>query len=636
MQGNSGLRGAPSKLALAVALSALGLAALPAGANDKLVELAKDPANWVMTGRDYHEGNYSELTEVSKETVKRLRPAWSFSTGVLNGHEGTPLVIGDVMYVHSPFPNTTFALDLKEPGHILWQNKPKQNPTARAVACCDVVNRGLAYWPGDGEVEPLIFRTLLDGHIEAMDAKTGETRWKMENSDIKVGSTLTIAPYVIKDIVLVGSSGAELGVRGYVTAYDVKTGEQKWRAFATGPDEEVRLAEDFNDANPHYGQKGLGLSTWEGEAWKIGGGTNWGWYAYDPDVDLFYYGSGNPAPWNETMRPGDNKWTMTIWGRDPDDGMAKFGYQKTPHDEWDYAGVNVMMLSEQKDKDGTERKLLTHPDRNGIVYTLDRTNGDLISADKIDDTVNWTTGVQLDTGIPVRDPEFGTRMDHKATDICPSAMGYHNQGHDSYDPERQLFFMGINHICMDWEPFMLPYRAGQFFVGATLNMYPGPKGDRENALGLGQVKAYNAITGDFKWEVMERFSAWGGTLATAGGVMFYGTLDGYFKARDSDTGELLWKFRLPSGVIGHPMTYQHDGRQYVAINYGVGGWPGVGLVFDLADPTAGLGSVGAFKRLQEYTQQGGGVMVFSLDGNSVYTDDPNTGEYDPAMPGQPT
>lgn len=624
----------PSMLAVTLA-AAVGLSAGPALSNDKLVELAKDNANWVMTGRDYNAQNFSPMTEIDKESVKRLRPAWSFSTGVLNGHEGTPLVVGDVMYAHSPFPNTTFAIDLNEPGKILWQNKPKQNPTARAVACCDVVNRGLAYWPGDDEVKPLILRTQLDGHIVAMDAETGETRWMLENSDIKVGSTLTIAPYVVKDSVIVGSSGAELGVRGYVTGYDVKTGQQLWRSYSTGPDDEVRLAEDFNDANPHYGRKNLGIDTWEGDAWKIGGGTNWGWYAYDPGVDLFYYGSGNPAPWNETMRPGDNKWTMTIWGRDPDNGMAKFGYQKTPHDEWDYAGVNVMMLSDQQDKEGKDRKLLTHPDRNGIVYTLDRTNGDLISANKIDDTVNWTTGVQLDTGIPVRDPEFGTRMDHKATDICPSAMGYHNQGHDSYDPDRKSFFMGINHICMDWEPFMLPYRAGQFFVGATLSMYPGPKGDRENMLGLGQVKSYDAITGEFKWEVMERFSAWGGTLATAGGVMFYGTLDGFIKARDSDTGELLWKFKLPSGVIGHPMTYQHDGRQYVAIYYGVGGWPGVGLVFDLKDPTAGLGSVGAFKRLQEYTQQGGGIMVFSLDGESPFSD-PSVGEYDPAVPGEPT
>lgn len=620
-------RSLASVLALATAATAVVPLAGPAHANERLSEMAQDPSNWVMTGRNYSAQNYSEMTEINKENVSQLRASWSFSTGVLHGHEGTPLVIGDRMYVHSPYPNTVFALDLNDPGRIVWQNEPKQNPTSRTVACCDVVNRGLGYWPGDDDTGALLFRTQLDGHIAALDAETGKTVWVMENADIAVGATLTIAPYVIKDMVLVGSSGAELGVRGYVTAYDVKTGEQRWRAYATGPDEDILLAEDFNEPNPHYGQFGLGTGTWEGDAWKIGGGTNWGWYAYDPDEDLFYYGSGNPAPWNETMRPGDNKWTMAIWGRDSTTGEAKFAYQKTPHDEWDYAGVNVMMLSEQEDKEGNMRKLLTHPDRNGIVYTLDRTNGDLISADKMDDTVNWVREVQLDTGLPVRDPEFGTRMDHNARDICPSAMGYHNQGHDSYDPERKLFMLGINHICMDWEPFMLPYRAGQFFVGATLSMYPGPKGDRQNHLGLGQIKAYNAITGEMAWEKMERFSVWGGTMATAGGLTFYGTLDGFIKARDSDTGDLLWKFKLPSGVIGHPMTYQHDGRQYVAIKYGVGGWPGVGLVFDLEDPTAGLGSVGAFRRLQEYTQMGGGVMVFSLNGDGPYSD-PMVGEYD--------
>ncbi len=624
----SRLHSSVSALSVAAALvAAVGLGAMaPAVANDKLVELSKNTDNWPMTGKNYSANNYSEASQITKQNVKQLRPAWSFSTGVLSGHEGTPLVVDNVMYIHSPFPNTTFAVGLDDPGKILWQHKPKQNPTARAVACCDVVNRGLAYWPGNGTVGPLIIKTQLDGHVVALNAKTGEEYWKLENSDIKVGSTLTIAPYVVKDTVLIGSSGAELGVRGYVTAYDIATGAQKWRAYATGPDDQVMLGADFNSANPHYGQKGLGQATWEGEAWKIGGGTNWGWYAFDPGTNLFYYGSGNPAPWNETMRPGDNKWTMTIWGRDIDTGEAKFGYQKTPHDEWDYAGVNVMMLSEQQDKTGKMRKLLTHPDRNGIVYTLDRENGDLISADKIDDTVNWVKQVDLKTGLPQRDPEYATRMDHKGRDICPSAMGYHNQGHDSYDPERKSFFMGINHICMDWEPFMLPYRAGQFFVGATLWMYPGPKGDRQNYEGLGQVKAYDAINNKYKWQVMERFAAWGGTLATAGGVMFYGTLDGFIKARDSDTGELLWKFKLPSGVIGHPMTYTHDGKQYVAIYYGVGGWPGVGLVFDLNDPTAGLGSVGAFKQLQHYTQMGGGVMVFSLNGEGPY-DDPNVGEY---------
>lgn len=601
-------------------------AVTPALANEKLVQLSESDQNWVMPGKNYNSDNFSKLNQINSDNVKQLRAAWSFSTGVLNGHEGAPLVVDGKMYVHGAFPNSTFALDLKDPSRILWQHKPKQDPVARSVACCDIVNRGLAYWPGDGRVPPLILKTQLDGHVVALNANSGEEYWKIENSDIRVGSTLTIAPYVVKDLVIIGSSGAELGVRGYVTAYDVKTGSMAWRAFATGSDEAMLIGDDFNASNPHYGQKGLGLQTWEGDAWKIGGGTNWGWYAYDPGVDLIYYGTGNPAPWNETMRPGDNKWTMTIFARDASTGKAKFGYQKTPHDEWDYAGVNVMMLSEQKDKSGKTRKLLTHPDRNGIVYTLDRTNGELVSADKIDDTVNVFTHVDLKTGVPVRNPEYSTRMDHTGRDICPSAMGYHNQGHDSYDPNKQLFFMGINHICMDWEPFMLPYRAGQFFVGATLNMYPGPKGDRQGYEGLGQIKAYNSITGEFKWQKMERFAVWGGTLATAGNLVFYGTLDGFIKARHSDTGELLWKFKLPSGVIGYPITYEHAGTQYVAIMYGVGGWPGVGLVFDLQDPTAGLGAVGAFKNLQHYTQMGGGVMVFSLNGQSPF-DNVSVGEY---------
>ncbi|MDD4906787.1 MAG: methanol/ethanol family PQQ-dependent dehydrogenase, partial [Methylobacter tundripaludum] len=532
-------------------------------------------------------------------------PVWSFSTGVLNGHEGGPLVIDGIMYVHTPFPNNIFAIDLDEPGKILWEHKPKQNPAARAVACCDVVNRGLAYAPAGDDYPATIFQNQLDGHIVALNAKTGEVLWKMENSDIAMGSTLTVAPFVAKDKVIVGSSGAELGVRGYATAYNIKDGKQAWRVYATGPDADIKLAKDFNSANPHYGQFGLGLKTWEGDAWKIGGGTNWGWYAFDPDLDMLYYGSGNPAPWNETMRPGDNKWTMTIWGRDINTGEAKFGYQKTPHDEWDYAGVNYMGLSEQL-VDGKMTKLLTHPDRNGLVYTLNRENGDLVNAFKIDDTVNWVKKVDLKTGLPVRDPEFSTHMDHEAKGICPSAMGYHNQGIESYDPNKKLFFMGTNHICMDWEPFMLPYRAGQFFVGATLNMYPGPKGT------LGQVKAMNSVTGKFEWEIKEKFAVWGGTTATAGDLVFYGTLDGHIKALDSRNGKELWKFKLPSGVIGHPITFGHKGKQYVAIYYGVGGWPGVGLVFDLQDPTAGLGAVGAFKELAHYTQQGGGVMVFAL------------------------
>ncbi|MEJ0092727.1 MAG: methanol/ethanol family PQQ-dependent dehydrogenase [Methylocella sp.] len=622
----SRLLNSASLLAMLV-IAPLGLATSGL-ANDKLDKLSQSDENYVMSGKDYTSDNYSKMTQINAENVKQLKPAWSFSDGLLNGHEGTPLVINGKMYVNTPFPNNVFALDLDHPGKILWQYKPKQNPSARAVACCDIVNRGLAYWPGDEKTPALIFSNQLDGNVVALNAETGDIYWQLENSDNKVGSTLTVVPYVVKDEVIIGSSGAELGVRGYVTAYDVHTGAQKWRAYATGSDDEVKLGKDFNNQVKQYGALGdLGLKTWQGDAWKIGGGTNWGWYAYDPGTNLLYFGTGNPSPWNATMRPGDNKWTMTIFGRDVDTGEAKFGYQKTPHDEWDYAGVDVIMLSDQKDKDGKMHKLLTHPDRNGFIYNVDRASGELFTVGKIDDTMNEFTHVNFKNGQPVRNPEYGTRMDHLAKDVCPSAMGYHDQAHDSYDPKKQLFFMADNHLCMDWEPFMLPYRAGQFFVGATLTIYPGPKGNRQTMEGSGQVKAYNAVTNGYKWQVQERFAAWGGTLATAGNLVFYGTLDGFIKARNSDTGELLWKFKLPSGVIGYPMTYEHNGVQYVAIYYGVGGWPGVGLVFDLQDPTAGLGAVGAFRQLQHYTQQGGGLMVFSLNGKGPY-DDVNLDEYD--------
>jgi methanol dehydrogenase (cytochrome c) subunit 1 len=627
MQNSSVKRGVLASVSVIAAVAALQFCAPLASANEKLIELSKSLNNYVMPGRDYNADNYSPDTQINADNVKDLRVAWSFSTGLLNGHEGTPLVVNGKMYINSPYPNNVYALDLDNPGKIWWQYHPKQDPAARSVACCDVVNRGLAYWPGDDKTPALIFSNQLDGNVVALNAETGERVWQMENSDIHVGSTLTDAPYVVKDEVIVGSSGAELGVRGYVTAYDVHTGEMKWRGYATGPDSEIKLAKDFNSHNPQWGRFGLGLKTWQGDTWKIGGGTNWGWYAYDPETNYVYYGSGNPGPWNASMRPGDNKWTMTITARDVDTGEMHFGYQKTPHDEWDYAGVDVIILSDEKDDDGTVHKLLFHPDRNGFIYNLDRVKGDLYTVGKIDSTMNEFTGVNFKNGQPVRDPEYATYMDHQAKDVCPSAMGYHDQAHDSYDPTKQLFYINANHICMDWEPFMLPYRAGQFFVGATLHMYPGPKGDRQNYLGLGQVKAYDAVHNKFKWQVQERFAAWGGSLSTAGNLMFYGTLDGYIKARNADTGELLWKFKLPSGTIGYPMTYEHNGIQYVAINYGVGGWPAVGLVFDLQDPTAGLGAVGAFKNLQHWTQQGGGVMVFSLNGKSPYTENVNLDEY---------
>ena len=588
----------------AVAGSLAMLAAMNTAHADAVLDKALNTeGNWPVQTGGYYSQHNSPLAQINKSNVKNVKAAWTFSTGVLNGHEGAPLVVGDMIYIHSAFPNNTYAINLNDPGKIVWQHKPKQDASVKAVMCCDVVDRGLAY--GDGQ----IIKKQANGHLLALDAKTGKVNWEVEVCDPKVGSTLTQAPFVAKSTVLIGCSGAELGVRGAVNAFDLKTGELKWRAYATGSDESIRLSKDFNKDNPHYGQFGLGTKTWEGDAWKIGGGTNWGWYAYDPKLNLFYYGSGNPAPWNETMRPGDNKWTMTIWARDLDTGEAKWGYQKTPHDEWDFAGVNQMVLTDQP-VNGKQTPLLSHIDRNGILYTLNRETGGLIVASKVDPAVNVFKRVDLKTGTPVRDPEFSTRMDHKGTNICPSAMGFHNQGVDSYDPESRTLYAGLNHICMDWEPFMLPYRAGQFFVGATLAMYPGPNGPTKKE--MGQIRAFDLTTGKEKWTKWEKFAAWGGTLYTKGGLVWYNTLDGYTKALDKDNGKELWNFKMPSGGIGSPMTYSFKGKQYIGSMYGVGGWPGVGLVFDLTDPSAGLGAVGAFKELQNHTQMGGGLFVYSL------------------------
>src|SRR3954449_9061667 len=279
---------------------------------------------------------YSTLKQITNENASKLQVAWTFSTGVLRGHEGAPLVIGDVMYVHAPFPNTVFALDLNNDGKILWKYEPKQDPNVIPVMCCDTVNRGVAY--GDGK----IFLHQADTTLVALDAKTGQVAWSVKNGDPGKGGTGTSAPLVVKDKVLIGISGGEFGVQCHVTAYDMKTGKEAWRAFSEGPDDQIK----FDAEKPLVLGKPVGkdssLKTWQGDQWKIGGGCTWGWMSYDPALNMVYYGSGNPSTWNPKQRPGDNKWSMTVFARDADTGMAKWVYQMTPHDEWDYDGVNEM------------------------------------------------------------------------------------------------------------------------------------------------------------------------------------------------------------------------------------------------------------------------------------------------------
>jgi PQQ-dependent dehydrogenase (methanol/ethanol family) len=567
--------------------------------------VAQEAGQWTMTGRTYDLQRYSPLTAINKANVKNLKAAWTFSTGVLNGHEGNPLVIGSVMYVHSAFPNIVFALDLtKEGAPMIWKHVPKQPDEAKAIACCDLVNRGLAYH-NSGK----LFIELLAGDLLALDARTGKQLWRVPNADYKTGSTMTNAPIVIKDLVIAGISGGEFGVRGRVTAYDVNSGKEVWRAYSTGPDADVKIVGDANPNYPSMRGKDLGVSTWQGDEWQHGGGTTWGWYSYDQTTNTFYYSTGNPGTWNPDQRPGDNKWSMTIFARNPDNGEAKWAYQMTPHDEWDYDGVNENILFDAT-IGGRAVKALAHFDRNGFGYVLDRTNGKVLVAQPFAHAApNWASRIDLTTGVPVRNPTFGTTSKKNTEGICPAAIGFKDQQPAAYSPQTKLFYVPTNNICMDYEGVEVKYSAGQPYVGAIVRMYPGPDQAR------GAFVAWDPTTGTKKWEIKENLAAYGGALATASGLVFYGTMEGWLKAVDATTGTLLWKFKTPSGIIGNPMTYiGPDGKQYVAVLSGIGGWAGAGVALNIGteDPTAALGAIGAFNDYTNMSNAGGAMIVFGL------------------------
>ena len=602
-----------------VVVAALSLAG-KALANDELIKLQQDDKQWVMAGKNYSANRYSTLNQVTAANVKGLKEVWTFSTGSLRGHEGAPLVVGSTMYVHSSFSdsesspgNHIYAIDLtKEGWPIKWHYNPKTDKRAVPVACCDVVQRGLNY--ADGKI---LFGTL-DGQVIALDAATGQEKWKVKNANPLNGETMTGAGLVVKDKYIVGVSGGEFGIRGWVAAYAIADGKQVWKSYSMGPDEDVKLAADFNSANPEHGQKGLGTSTWPGEQWKNGGGSTWGWYSYDPELNLFYYSTGNPGTWNPTPRKGDNKWSMTIFARNPDNGEAKWAYQMTPWDAWDYDGVNEHQLADLM-IGGKKVKALVHFDRNGFGYTLDRSNGTLLVAQPFV-YVNWAKSIDLKTGRPVEDPAKRTKQGEDTKDICPCAMGGKDQQPSAYSPQTGFFYVPTNNMCMNYEGVEVKYQSGAPYVGANVLMFPG-RADMTGAKAdghIGDFIAWDATTGKRVWTIKEAQPAWSGALATAGGLVFYGTLDGWFKAVDAKTGTLLWKHKLASGTIAAPMTFVGpDGKQYIAMYSGPGGWYAAPVAANLPrdDPFGALGAVGvAFNdgKLDKATSVGGLVHVFAL------------------------
>jgi lanthanide-dependent methanol dehydrogenase len=618
---------------LALGLVAGLSAALPmvaSAAADQEAAIA-NANNWADPRGGYMNHGFSNLAQINKGNVKNLKAAWTFATGVNRGHEGAPLVIGNMMYVHTAFPNNVYALDLNDNQKIVWSYFPKQDPSVQAVLCCDNVSRGLGY--GDGK----IMLQQNDGNLVALDAKSGAKIWSTLVNDPKIGATNTNAPQIRKDKILTGCSGAEFGVRCFLAAYNLKDGSLAWKAYSTGPDAEVLIGADFNSANPQYsalsvykdinggnkqggsfealkageikiGEKELGTRTWlkpqaVKDGWQHGGGSTWGWWPYDARTNLVYYGTGNPSVWNPDVRPGDNKWSMTIFARDLDSGVAKWGYQMTPHDEWDYDGINEVILF---DKGG--KTYAWHHDRNGFAYTFAAGTGTLIAAEKVHPFVNWATGIDMKTGVPQKVGTASTHQDYNAKGVCPAALGTKDQQPAAYSPKTGLMYTPLNHVCMTYEPVESKYVAGQPWVGATLTMFPGPDGV------MGGIGAYDPMTNKKVWYNKEKFSAWGGVLTTASNLVFYGTLDRWFKALDAQSGKELWKFQVGSGVIGNAFTYGHAGKQHVGVLSGIGGWAGVAMNLGMTNPTDALGAAGGYAELTKYNAApgGGALTVFAL------------------------
>ncbi|MGN6704323.1 MAG: methanol/ethanol family PQQ-dependent dehydrogenase [Burkholderiaceae bacterium] len=563
---------------------------------------ASNDGQWTMAGKDYANTRYSGLAEITAANVGRLKPAFTFSTGVLRGHEAAPVVAGDTMYVVTPYPDYVYALDLTKPGApAKWKFEPKPDAGSQGVACCDVVNRGVAVANGK------VFVNTLDAQTIAVDAATGREIWRTKLGDINHGETITMAPLVVKNKVLVGNSGGEMGVRGWLTALDADTGKIAWRAYSTGPDAEVLIGGGFK---PYYEQdrgKDLGVSTWPPGAWQIGGGNVWGFVSYDPDADLIYYGTANPGPWNPEQRPGANKWTSGIFARSPETGQARWFYQYSPHDLHDYDGINENVLVDLP-IGGATRKVLLHPDRNGYVYVIDRLTGQVLSADPFVHSTT-TTGVDLQSGALKYNPDKQPRTGEAVRDICPVSPGGKDWQPSAWSPRTRLLYIPHQNLCQDAETYQVSYIAGTPYVGVDLKMYPGPGGNR------GEFSAWDPVARRKAWSIPENFPVWSGALATAGDLVFYGTMDGWFKAVDAKTGKLLWQYQTGSGIVGQPISYRGpDGKQYIAVLSGVGGWAGavVSGSLDPRDGTAAKGFVNAMKDLPQHTTTGGALHVFAL------------------------
>jgi alcohol dehydrogenase (cytochrome c) len=545
------------------ASTAGGDIALPAMLNRDASWLPPDAGDgdWLMPSRDYGGTRYSPLAEITTRNADQLALAWTFDDGESHyGHEMTPLVANNTMYIVSPFPDRAYAIDLTKPGGVLkWKYDPNPSPIAIGKACCDAVLRGAALYDGK-----LIYN-LLDDHTIALDANTGKELWRTKMANVEDGTTMTMAPLVVDGKVYVGNSGGEMGVAGWLAALDVNTGKELWRAYSVGPDSLARIGDDFKPFYSWLKGKDLGATTWPANAWKHGAGAPWGWVTYDPEQRWIYYGTSNTGPWNADQRPGLNLWTSGVFARKADDGMAQWAFVFTPHNEWDYDGVNENILVDLP-IGGVTRKVMVQFNRNGFAYTIDRGTGEVLVAKPFGHE-NWASGIDMKTGMPIVVPEKHTVPPGRwVRDICPADIGIKDFEPSAFSPRTGLFYVSVQNICMDYKGNVASYIAGTPYWGAQMTRHVGPGGN------YGEFIAYDAAKGEKVWGIPEPFLTYSGAMVTAGDLAFYGTVDGWFRAVDARTGKVLWSRKLGSGIISAPMSYRGpDGHQYIAIATGVGG-----------------------------------------------------------------
>ena len=513
------------------------------------------PGNWMAHGRDYGEQRFSPLDQVNEQNIDELGLSWFYDTGGRRGHEATPIVIDGIMILTSPW-SVVHALDAGT-GEPLWTHDPEVPREWGRWACCDVVNRGAAVWKGK------VYVGALDGRLIALDASTGEMVWEVQTTDPDRRYTITGAPRVVKDKVIIGNGGAEFGVRGYITAYDAATGDQVWR-FYTVPG---------NPAEPfEHPELEAAAETWSGEWWTVGGGgTAWDSMAYDPELDLLYVGTGNGSPWTRYHRSpggGDNLYLCSILALRPDTGQLVWYYQTTPGDNWDYTSVQHILLADLN-IGGESRKVLLQAPKNGFFYVLDRETGELLSAEEYV-TVTWASHVDLETGRPVETPE--SNYDQTPQVISPNPDGGHNWHPMSFSPRTGLVYIPAIERSLRYildRDFQYDPRT----INLGLDLVTGARIDETSPVpvGRGHLKAWDPVTQKEVWRVEHEGYLNGGVLSTAGNLVFQGTSDGRLVAYSAESGQMLWETRINVGIIAPPVTYTVDGEQYVAVVAGLGG-----------------------------------------------------------------